>query len=66
MRQMTNSFWWFVFVNNVHVRTYGTREEALQDMESHCRDNPADRVRVDRGTRKRKPHGGGYFVNFDL
>ncbi len=56
-------FWWFVFVNNVHVRTYGTRGEALADMDRHILENPTDRVHVDRGTRKGATHGGGYYVN---
>jgi hypothetical protein len=57
-----NKFWWFVFVNNVHARTYGTRDEAVQDMDAHHKDHPKDAVRVDRGTRRTEPVGGGYFI----
>jgi hypothetical protein len=58
-----SKWWWFLFVNDVHVRTYGTRGEALADMDQYIAKNPVDRVRVDRGTFKTIPDGGGYFVN---
>ena len=57
-----SNFWWFVFVNNLHVRTYGTRAEAMADMDAHHAEHPSDAARVDRGTRRSQSFGGGYVT----
>lgn len=60
MRQ--SNFWWLVVINGVHVRTYGTRTEAMADMDRHHKKNPSDKIEVNRGVRRTYSHGGGYFV----
>lgn len=60
MRQ--SEWWWFVFEDGTHVRTYGNRAEAMADMETVARERPTVNVRVDRGTRRQAANGGGHVI----